>query len=108
VQSSTKVGANSNIATGMLLVEERNLNLIGVKEVDASESTEFGVATDPKRRNGCSRQAECTGKDAELVITDWEVHVTTSIFETILCPYEAKGPAKCARRTWSKISRSPA
>jgi hypothetical protein len=59
VQSSTKVGANSNIGTCTLLVEERNLNLIGVKEADASESTEFGVATDPKRRDDCSRQAEC-------------------------------------------------
>jgi hypothetical protein len=55
-------------------VEERNLNLIGVKEADASESTEFGVATDPKWRNDCSRQAECsTGRDAEIVKTDREV-----------------------------------
>jgi hypothetical protein len=49
------------------------------------------VATDPKRRNDRSRQAGCTGRDAEIAKTDREVLVTTSTFEMMLCPYETIG-----------------
>jgi hypothetical protein len=60
------------------------------------------VATDPRPRNGRSRQAGCvthhhkirirTGRDAEIARTDAGVLVTASIFEMMLGPNETIGP----------------
>jgi hypothetical protein len=55
----TNVGANGTIGVGTPLVAERNLNLVGIQKPDASETTELVVATDPRPRNGRSRQAGC-------------------------------------------------
>jgi hypothetical protein len=53
------MGADSNIGIGTLLMEKRDLSLVGIQKPDANETTEVVVATYPRRRDNRSRQAVC-------------------------------------------------
>jgi hypothetical protein len=54
-----KMGTDSGISAGTLLVEERNPGLVGVQKPDASETTQLVVATYPRWRDDRSGQAGC-------------------------------------------------
>ena len=87
------MGADSDIGVGTPLAEER---LVGVHKPDASETTELVLATDPRRRDDCSRQFGCvptshhdkshslTGRDMDTSKTDRGVLLIASTFKIML------------------------
>jgi hypothetical protein len=103
-QPSTKMGTDSDIGSGTLLLEERNPSPVGVQKPGASQTTELVVGIYPRRNDDRSGQAGCvpttrhdksrsrTGRDTEIAKTDRRVLAIAGIFQMMLALNETIGP----------------